>query len=95
MLLTSSRVEDISENSQTDHITKDLKWSKHTCTVVKKAQQCIFPLRRLKKFGIGPQILKKFYSCTIESILTGFITAFNGNSTALNRMALQRVVWTA
>ena len=53
------------------HIIKDLSWSKHINTVVKMARQCLFPLRRLKKFGIGPQILKKLYSCTIESILTG------------------------
>jgi hypothetical protein len=53
------------------HINKDLSWSTHTNTVVKRAQQCLFPLRRLKRFGMGPQILKKFYSCTIETILTG------------------------
>ena len=41
------------------HITKDLSWSKHTNTVVKRARQCLFP-----------PILKKLYSCTIESILT-------------------------
>ncbi len=33
--------------------------------------------------------------CTVESILTGCITAWFGNSTAGNRKALQRVVWTA
>ena len=41
------------------HITKDLSWSKHTNTVIKRARQCLFPLRRLKRFGMGPQILKK------------------------------------
>jgi hypothetical protein len=41
---------------------------------------------------MGPQILKRFYSCTIESIFTGCITAWYGNSTALDHMALQRVV---
>ena len=40
------------------HITNKLSWSKHTKTVVKRAQQHIFPLRRLKRFGNGPQILK-------------------------------------
>ena len=30
-----------------------------------------FPLRRLRRFGMGPQILKRFYSCTI----VGFNTA--------------------
>ena len=37
------------------------------------------PLRRLKRFGMGPQILKKSYSCTTLSILTGCITSWYGN----------------
>jgi hypothetical protein len=44
---------------------------------------------------MGPQILKRLYSCTIENILTGCITAWYGNSTALDHMALPRVVQTA
>jgi hypothetical protein len=44
---------------------------------------------------MGPQILKKFYSGTIESILTGCITARYGNYKATNCKALQRVVSTA
>jgi hypothetical protein len=32
----------------------------HTNTVIEKAQH-LFPLRRLKRFVMGPQILKKFY----------------------------------
>ena len=44
---------------------------------------------------MGPQILKRFYSCTIESILTGCITAWYGNCSASDRKALQRVVRTA
>ena len=67
----------------------------HTKTVVKRAQQNLFPLRRLKRFGLGPQILKRFYSCTIESILTGCITTWYGNCSASDRKALQRVVRTA
>ena len=44
---------------------------------------------------MGPQLLKSFYSCTIESILTGCITAWFGNYSASDRKALQRVVRTA
>ena len=40
------------------HITNKLSWSKHTKTVVKRARQRLFPLTRLKLFGMGPQILK-------------------------------------
>ena len=48
----------------------------------------LFPLRRLKRFGMGPQILNRFYSCTIESILTGCITAWYGNCSASDHKAL-------
>ena len=39
------------------HITDKLKWSNHTDSMVKKAQQRLFHLRRLKKFGIAPKTL--------------------------------------
>ena len=51
------------------HISNKLSRSKHTMTVMKRARQNLFPFRRLKRFGMGPQILKKCYSCTIERIL--------------------------
>ena len=44
---------------------------------------------------MGPQILKRFYSCTIERILTGCITAWYCNCSASDRKALQRVMQTA
>ena len=44
---------------------------------------------------MGPEILKRFYSCNIESILTGCITVWYGNCSASDRKALQRVVRTA
>ncbi len=77
------------------HITEDLTWSAHTDAVLKKAHQRLFFLRPLRKFGTSPRILRSFYTCTVESILTGCITAWFGNSTAGNRRALQRVVRTA
>ncbi len=77
------------------HITEDLTWSTHTDAVLKKSHQLLFFLRRLRKFGMSPSILGSFYTCTVESILTGCITAWFGNSTAGNRKALQRVVRTA
>jgi hypothetical protein len=58
-----------------------LKWSTHTDIVVKKAQQRLFNLRMLKKFGLSPKTLTNFYRCTIESILSGCITFWYGNCT--------------
>ena len=77
------------------HITKDLTWSTNTRTVVKRARQCLFLLRRLKRFCMDSRILKKFYSCTIKSILTGSIIAWYGKCTALDCKELQRVMQTA
>ena len=75
------------------HITKELSQSTQINTVVKRAPQLLFPLQRLERFGMGPQILKKSYSCTIKSILTGCITAWYGSCLASDRKALQRVVY--
>ena len=77
------------------HITDKLNWFTHTDSVVKKAQQRLFNLRRLKKFGLSPKALTNFYRCTIESILSGCITAWYGNCSSINRKALQRVVRSA
>ena len=69
------------------HITDKLKWYTHTDThtdsVVEKAQQRLFNLRRLKKFGLSSKTLTNFYRCTIKSILPGCITTWYGNCTAL------------
>uniref|UniRef100_A0A4W5MJ42 Reverse transcriptase domain-containing protein n=1 Tax=Hucho hucho TaxID=62062 RepID=A0A4W5MJ42_9TELE len=77
------------------HITDKLKWSTHIDSVVKKVQQRLFNLRRLKKFSLSPKTLTNVYRCTIESILSGCITTWYGNCSAHNRKALQRVVRTA
>ena len=77
------------------HINNKLEWSKHAKTVVKRARQSLFPLGKLKRFGMGPEILTRFNSCNIKSILTGCITAWYGNCMAPDRKALQRVVRTA
>ena len=40
------------------HITDKLNWSTHTDSIVKKAQQRLFNLRRPKKIGLSPKTLK-------------------------------------
>ncbi|XP_064835138.1 probable U6 snRNA-associated Sm-like protein LSm4 [Oncorhynchus masou masou] len=57
---------------------------------MKRARQCLLPLRRLKRCGMSTVILKTF--CTIESILTNCITAWYGKCNALNCKTLQRMV---
>ena len=57
------------------HISKDLCWTLNTSTLIKKAHQHLFFLRRLKTVHLSPQILVN--RCTIDSILTkcGMTTA--------------------
>ena len=52
------------------------------------------PIHPPERFGMGPAILKRIYSCNIECILTGCITSWYGNCSAFYRKALQRVVCT-
>eukprot|EP00061_Rhincodon_typus_P015283 g42874.t1 len=60
--------------------------------MVKKAQQCLFFLRSLRKFVMSIRTLTNFYRYTIESILSGRIMAWYGNCSAQDRKKLQRIV---
>ncbi|XDV25252.1 hypothetical protein PO909_029198 [Leuciscus waleckii] len=77
------------------HITKDLTWTINTSHLVKKAQQRLFFLRKLKKAKVPTQLLVNFYRSTIESILCYCITVWYSSCTAENRQALTRTVKTA
>eukprot|EP00061_Rhincodon_typus_P004692 g23199.t1 len=76
-------------------ITNNLSWTSHADVTVKKAQQCLFFHRRLRKFHMSIRSLTNFYRCTIESILSGCITAWYGNCSARDDKKLQKVVRTA
>uniref|UniRef100_A0A3B3SI74 Reverse transcriptase domain-containing protein n=1 Tax=Paramormyrops kingsleyae TaxID=1676925 RepID=A0A3B3SI74_9TELE len=77
------------------YICEDLTWTLNTTQLVKKAQQRLYFLRRLRKFGMSRKILSNFYSCIVESTLTSCITAWYGSTTAMDRKRLQRVITTA
>uniref|UniRef100_A0AAQ6IKW0 Alkylated DNA repair protein AlkB homologue 8 N-terminal domain-containing protein n=1 Tax=Anabas testudineus TaxID=64144 RepID=A0AAQ6IKW0_ANATE len=77
------------------NISEDLTWTLNTTQLVKKAQQRLYFLRRMRKFGMSPKILNSFYSCVVESVLTSCITVWYGNTTVADRKRLQRVVKTA
>ena len=73
-------------------ITNNLSWSPHADTIVKKAHQRLYFLRRLRKFDMSATTLTNFYRCTIESILSGCITAWYGSCSAQDRKKLHKVV---
>ena len=72
-------------------LSEDLTWTAHIDQVVKKARQRLYFFRRLRKYKLNRKILTNFYTCIIQSILTGNIISWFGNSTAKDRSRLQRV----
>ena len=77
------------------HIFSDLSWSLNTSHLVKKAQQRLFFLRKLKWAGLSSQLLVNFCRATIESILCLSVTVWYSSCTAQNRKDSARVVRTA
>ena len=77
------------------HITEDLSWKTNTASLVKKAQQRLYFLRKLNKAKAPAPIMRSFYRGTIESILSSCITVWHGGLTASCRRTLQRTVRTA
>ncbi len=64
-------------------------------SVIKKANQRLDFLRRLKRAGLITAALSSFYRCAVESILTSCATVSFGNCSAADRKALQWVVKSA
>ena len=70
------------------HTNNKLSWSKHTKTVVKRARNILFPLRRLEKIlqeSSDPQKVLQLHS---REHPDGCITAWYGNCSASDRKAL-------
>ena len=76
-------------------ISRDLGWVTHVQAIRKKAQQRLYFLRQLKKFGVNKSILVQFYRAIIESVLSFSITTWYGNTSQAGKDDLHRVVKTA
>ena len=76
-------------------ISSDLGGENNTDAVVKKAQQRLFFLRQLKKFGLRREILVQFYRSAIERILAFSTCVWFSGISQCQRSRLDRVVKTA
>lgn len=59
---------------------------------MRKIHQCLYHLRCLKDFKLPSKVLRSFYICTTESILTGSITSWFWEEHHAGQAALQRSV---
>jgi hypothetical protein len=73
-------------------ISSNLKLELNVVNIVKKAQQRLYFLRRLRSFGLTTQVMLNFYRAVIESVLIFSITVW---FTQKETLRLNRVVKTA
>jgi len=71
---------------------ENLTWSLNTSSLIKKAQQLLYLLRRLKRAQLSYKHLTNFYRCAVESKITSYITVWYGNCSVADQMARQQVV---
>ncbi|XP_068089461.1 all trans-polyprenyl-diphosphate synthase PDSS2-like [Hyperolius riggenbachi] len=73
-------------------ITNDLRWRENATKCQKKAQQRLFFLRQLRKFGMPQELMSSFYTATIESILCSSIIVWYSGATTSDKYRLHRVI---
>ncbi|KAK0142739.1 hypothetical protein N1851_019322 [Merluccius polli] len=73
-------------------VSESLSWSSNTDSVIGKAQQRLYYLRKLKQDGLPQNLLINFYHCAVESVLTYCMSVWFSSCTKAEQEALQRVV---
>lgn len=56
------------------HISEDFTWMLNTAQLLNNALQQLYFMRRLRRFGMSPRILRNFHRCVVESVLTNNIS---------------------
>jgi len=75
-------------------IDSKLCFDSHIDAVCAKAQQRMYFLRRLRNFNIDCTLMKMFYSCFLESVLTFCFICWFGSLSARNKNRLESIVRT-
>ena len=72
------------------HTAENLTWTANITSVVKKAKQHLYHLRRLRKIKISSGLQKTLFSAAIQSVISGSIITWYGNWSTQNRKSLHR-----
>ena len=73
-------------------INKTLTWDNQCRSLLSKARQRLYFVRKLKSFKVKKSILVSFYRSIVESILTSSITVWYDRATLLDLKKMQSVV---
>ena len=73
-------------------IDSGLTFNDNTQAIFSKCQQRTYLLRRLKYMDVASPILRSFYICHIESLLTFSFLAWYGGLSESNKAKLRRVI---
>ena len=72
-------------------IDSGLTFNENTQSIFTRCQQRTYLLRRLRRMEVAPPILRNFYICHIESLLTFSFLAWYGGLSETNKAKLRRV----
>ena len=73
-------------------ISLGLDWEASISSILKKAQQRVYFLCRLERFGLRREILLRFYRVVTESVLCFSLSVWFGSTTKNQRRRLSRAV---
>ena len=73
-------------------LDKKLDFTENTDFIVKKANQRLYLLKKLRSFNVSPEILETVYRSLIESVLSFNIVVWFGNLNMKNRGRLTRII---
>ena len=72
-----------------------LDWGANTTSLVKKGNQKMFFLRKLRAFNVSAGILRRFYQAAVESVVSYNCLCFHGNLREMDMNRLKKLTKTA
>ena len=74
------------------NIDQNLDWHAHTDALIKKMNQRLYFMRKLKSFKVSNNIIKLFYLSSIQSIILFGISCWGGNLTQTDKTRIDRLI---
>ena len=93
LLIGGVQVERVSEYKYLGTVVDNkLNFNQNTLSIQKKCQSRIYCLQKLRNLQVNEKVLKGFYRCFIESVLTFSFMCWFGGLSVKNKSMLNRVV---